>query len=419
MYGNKLKTNPFPQQEPALNPINMPLLRRPGVVLACGALILTLAMGVRHTGGLFLQPMTMDQGWSRELFSFSIAIQNLMWGLFQPFAGAFADRFGAGRTLVGGALLYILGLVIMANAESAFGLNVGAGLLVGMGLAGTTFSVVLGVVGRMAPPEKRSLALGIVSAGGSFGQFAVLPVGQSLIVSVGWHDALLWLALGIAFIIPLALAVTGTNGGNTGGQSIAESLREARRTASFHFLFWSFFVCGFQTAFIMLHLPAFVVDSGLTANVGMTAVALIGLFNIAGSFLSGWLGGIYSKKWLLAGIYGLRVVAILAILVFPLTPLTLYVFAATMGLLWLGTVPLTNGLVGHIFGMKFVGMLYGIVFLGHQIGGFLGAWLGGLIFDVSGSYALAWWLSIGLSVLAALLCIPVRERPLVRPAEAA
>ena len=401
-----------------MNSDGIRLLPRPAVVLACGALILTLAMGVRHTGGLFLQPMTMDQGWSREMFSFSIAIQNLMWGLFQPFAGAFADRYGAGRTLVGGALLYVLGLVIMAHAETAFGLNVGAGLLIGMGLAGTTFSVVLGVVGRMVPPEKRSLALGIVSAGGSFGQFAVLPVGQALITSVGWQDALLWLAVGIIFIIPLAMAVTGTNGGNSGGQSIGESLREARRTPSFHFLFWSFFVCGFQTAFVMLHLPAFVVDSGLSANVGMTAVALIGLFNIAGSFLSGWLGGMYSKKWLLAGIYGLRVVAILAILAFPLTPTTLYVFAAAMGLLWLGTVPLTNGLVGHIFGMKFVGMLYGIVFLGHQIGGFLGAWLGGLIFDVFGSYDQAWWLAIALSVMAALLCIPVRERALARPAEA-
>lgn len=395
-----------------------PFLFRPGVVITCGALILTLAMGVRHTGGLFLQPMTLEQGWSREMFAFSIAIQNLMWGVFQPFAGAFADRHGAGRTLVGGALLYVLGLVIMANAETAFGLNVGAGLLIGMGLAGTTFSVVLGVVGRMVSPDKRSLALGIVSAGGSFGQFAVLPVGQGLISSVGWHDALLWLAVGILFIVPLALAVRGTNGAPAGGQSVGESLREANRTASFHFLFWSFFVCGFQTAFVMLHLPAFVVDSGLSANVGMTAVALIGLFNIAGSFLSGWLGGHYSKKWLLAGIYALRVVAILAILMFPLSLTTLYVFSATMGLLWLGTVPLTNGLVGHIFGMKFVGMLYGMVFLGHQIGGFLGAWLGGLIFDLFGSYDLAWWLAIGLSVIAALLCIPVREQPLARPAEA-
>jgi MFS family permease len=401
-----------------LHPDSIPLLRRPGVVLACGALILTLAMGVRHTGGLFLQPMTMDQGWSREMFSMSIAIQNLMWGLFQPFAGAFADRYGAGRTLVGGALLYALGLVIMAHADTALGLNVGAGLLVGMGLAGSTFSVVLGVVGRMAPPEKRSLALGIASAGGSFGQFAVLPVGQGLISTVGWHGALLWLALGVLFIIPLAMAVTGTSGCNTGGQSIGESLREAFRTPSFHFLFWSFFVCGFQTAFVMLHLPAFVVDAGMSANVGMTAVALIGLFNIAGSFLSGWLGGMYSKKWLLAGIYGLRVVAILAILMLPLTPVTLYAFAATMGLLWLGTVPLTNGLVGHIFGMKFIGMLYGLVFLGHQLGGFLGAWLGGRIFDMTGSYTLAWWLAIGLSVAAALLCVPVREQPVLRTAAA-
>lgn len=396
-----------------------PFLRRPGAVLAFGALILTLSMGVRHSGGLFLQPMTVDQGWSRELFSFAIALQNLIWGLFQPFAGAFADRFGAGRTLVGGSLLYVLGLVIMAHADTAFGLNVGAGLLVGMGLAGTTFSVVLGVVGRMAPPEKRSLALGIASAGGSFGQFAVLPVGQGLIVSVGWQDALLWLAAVIALIVPLAIAVTGRGGTHHGSQSMGEALHEAMRTKSFHYLFWSFFVCGFQTAFIMLHLPAFVVDSGLSANVGMTAVALIGLFNVAGSFLSGWLGGLYSKKRLLAAIYGLRVVAILLILLFPLSTTTLYLFAATMGLLWLGTVPLTNGLVAHIFGLKFVGTLYGIVFLGHQIGGFLGAWLGGRIFDLSGSYDEAWWLAIGLSVVAALISMPIREQALARPVEQA
>jgi MFS family permease len=383
--------------------------------MVCGALILTLAMGVRHTGGLFLQPMTVDQGWSRELFSFSIALQNLLWGLFQPFAGAFADRHGAGRTLVGGALLYIVGLVVMAHADTALGLNVGAGLLIGMGLSGTTFSVVLGVIGRMAAPEKRSMALGLASAGGSFGQFAVLPVGQGLISMVGWQDALLWLALGIALIIPLAAAVTGTSDRSTGvQQSLREALGEAMRTPSFHYLFWSFFVCGFQTAFIMLHLPAFVVDSGMSANIGMTAVAMIGLFNIFGSFLSGWLGGLYSKKWLLAWIYVLRIVAILALLLFPLSQLTLYVFAAVMGLLWLGTVPLTSGLVGHIFGLRYVGMLYGIVFLGHQIGGFLGAWLGGRIFDVSGSYLMAWWLSIALSVMAAALSLPVREAPLLR-----
>lgn len=383
--------------------------------MVCGALILTLAMGVRHTGGLFLQPMTLDQGWSRELFSFSIALQNLLWGLFQPFAGAFADRHGAGRTLVGGALLYIAGLVIMAHADTALGLNVGAGLLVGMGLSGTTFSVVLGVIGRMAAPEKRSMALGLASAGGSFGQFAVLPVGQGLISMVGWQDALLWLAVGIALIIPLAAAVTGTSDRSTGvQQSLREALGEAMRTPSFHYLFWSFFVCGFQTAFIMLHLPAFVVDSGMSANIGMTAVAMIGLFNIFGSFLSGWLGGLYSKKWLLAWIYALRIVAILALLLFPLSQLTLYVFAAVMGLLWLGTVPLTSGLVGHIFGLRYMGMLYGIVFLGHQIGGFLGAWLGGRIFDLSGSYLMAWWLSIALSVMAAALSLPVREAPLLR-----
>lgn len=394
------------------------LLRRPGMVMLCGAVILTIAMGVRHSGGLFLQPMTQGHGWSRELFSFAIALQNLLWGLFQPFAGAFADRHGAGRTLVSGAVLYVLGLVVMAHADTALGLNVGAGLLIGMGLSGTTFSVVLGVVGRMTPPDKRSTALGLAAAGGSFGQFAVLPAGQALISTVGWQDALLWFAVAIAFIIPLARAVTGTSGQVAAAfrQSTAEALREALRTPSFHFLFWSFFVCGFQTVFILLHLPAFVVDNGLSANMGMTSIALIGLFNIFGSFLSGWLGGRYSKKGLLAAIYALRIVATAVLLLFPLTPATLYLFAALMGLLWLGTVPLTNGLVGQIFGLRYVGMLYGIVFLGHQIGGFLGAWLGGWVFDLSGSYGVAWGLSIALSVVAALICLPIRETALVRPA---
>ena len=393
-----------------------PILRHPAMVLVAGGIILTLAMGVRHTGGLFLQPMTAAHGWSREMFSLAIAWQNLIWGLAQPFAGAFADRYGAGRTLAIGTLIYVVGMVMMAYAETPLMLNLGAGGLIGVGLAGTTFSVVLAVIGRMAPPARRSLYLGIASAGGSFGQFAMLPVGHALIVSVGWQQALLWLAGLLLLILPLSAAVTGTGTASRSQQSLGEALREAMRTPSFHFLFWSFFVCGFQTAFIMLHLPAFVVDVGLSANIGMTAVALIGLFNVAGSFLSGWLGGLYSKRWLLAGIYALRVPVILLILVLPLSEWTLYLFAAGIGILWLGTVPLTSGLVGQIFGLKFVGMLYGIVFLGHQFGGFIGAWLGGRLFDLSGSYAVAWWLSIGLSVAAVLLCLPVREQAL-RPVE--
>lgn len=389
--------------------------RTPTLILVCGSLILTLAMGVRHTAGLFLQPMTQAYGWSREVFSFAIAIQNLVWGLASPFAGAFADRHGAGRTVAGAALLYVLGLVLMAHSGSALALDLSGGLLIGLGLSGTTFSVILGVIGRHVTPEKRSLALGLASAGGSFGQFAVLPAGQALINLFGWQSAMVLLALALGLLLPLAWTVAdGRRPAAAAGQSVAAALREAGGEKSFHYLFWSYFVCGFQTAFIMLHLPAFLVDSGFSANVGMTAVALIGLFNIFGSFLFGWGGGRCSKKNLLALIYVLRAAAIAIFVALPASVAGAWAFAAVMGLLWLGTVPLTNGLVAQIFGLRYMSMLSGVVFLGHQLGSFLGAWLGGRIYDQTGSYLLAWSLAIALSVVAALLSWPIDERPLAR-----
>lgn len=389
--------------------------RTPVLILLCGSVILTLAMGVRHTAGLFLQPMTLDHGWSRETFSFAIALQNLVWGLASPFAGAIADRHGAGRTVAGAALLYVVGLVLMAHAGSAAALDLSGGLLVGLGLSGTTFAVILGVIGRQTTPARRSLALGVASAGGSFGQFAVLPVGQALISAYGWQSALVLLACGVGLIVPLAWAMADGHKPATGaGQSVAEALREAGGERSFHYLFWSYFVCGFQTAFIMLHLPSFLVDAGFSANVGMTAVALIGLFNVFGSFIFGWGGGRCSKKSLLALIYGLRGIAIVVFLVVPLSTASAWVFAAVMGLLWLGTVPLTNGLVAQIFGLRYMSMLTGVVFLGHQLGSFLGAWLGGRIYDETGSYLVAWSVAVGLSVLATVLSWPIDERPLVR-----
>ncbi len=393
--------------------------RTPTVILVVGCIILTLSMGVRHTAGLFLQPMTADHGWSRETFSFAIAIQNLVWGLASPFAGALADRHGAGRTVLGAAVLYVVGLVLMSQAGSPLSFDLSAGVLIGLGLSGTTFAVIMGVIGRHTTPQKRSLALGIASAGGSFGQFAVLPVGQMLISTYGWQSALVLLACGVGLIAPLAWAIADGHKAVAGaGQSVAEALREAGGERSFHYLFWSFFVCGFQTAFIMLHLPSYLVDSGLTANVGMTAVALIGLFNIFGSFIFGWGGGRYSKKNLLVLIYALRAVAILIFMLLPMSTATAWIFAAVMGLLWLGTVPLTNGLVAQIFGLRYMSMLTGVVFLGHQLGSFLGAWLGGRIFDETGSYLLAWGLSIGLSVLAAICSWPIDEKPLARHAGA-
>lgn len=394
--------------------------RTPTLILIAGCVILTLSMGVRHTAGLFLQPMTVDHGWSRETFSFAIALQNLVWGLASPFAGALADRYGAGRTVAAAAVLYAIGLGLMAYADAPLAFDLSAGVLIGLGLSGTTFAVIMGVIGRHTTPERRSLALGIASAGGSFGQFAVLPVGQMMITAYGWQSALLLLACGVGLIAPLANALADGHRPSAGaGQSVGQALREAGGQRSFHYLFWGYFVCGFQTAFIMLHLPAFLVDAGLSANVGMTAVALIGLFNILGSFLFGWGGGCYSKKNLLVLIYAARAVAILVFMLIPLSTASAWLFAAAMGILWLGTVPLTNGLVAQIFGLRYMSMLTGVVFLGHQLGSFLGAWLGGRIFDETGSYSLAWGIAIGLSVLAALCSAPIDERPLARAGGAA
>lgn len=394
--------------------------RTPLVILIAGCVILTLSMGVRHTAGLFLQPMTAHHGWSRETFAFAFALQNLVWGLASPFSGAIADRFGAGRTILGAAVLYVIGLVLMAQATTPLAFDLSAGILIGLGLSGTTFAVIMGVIGRHTTPEKRSLALGIASAGGSFGQFAVLPVGQMLISTYGWQSALVLLAAGVGLIAPLAHAMAdGHRPAGAAGQSVAEALHEAVGQRSFHYLFWGYFVCGFQTAFIMLHLPAFLVDSGLSANVGMVAVALIGLFNIIGSFIFGWGGGRCSKKNLLSLIYGLRAVVIAIFLLFPVSIASAWVFSAAMGVLWLGTVPLTNGLVAQIFGLRYMSMLTGVVFLGHQLGSFLGAWLGGRIFDETGSYSMAWLIAIGLSLLATACSWPIDERPLARQGAAA
>ena len=395
-------------------------MRSTRTVLLCGALILMLAMGVRQTMGLFLPPMTLANGWTRDEFAFAIALQNLLWGAFVPFTGAIADRFGAGRVLVLAALTYVSGLVLMAFSSSPLAFDFSAGLLIGLALSGTTFGVVMGVVAKVVTPEKRSVALGIVGAGGSFGQFAMVPYGQGLISGFGWFPALLTLALTAALIVPLAAGLAGRAAPAAHGthQSASEAFGEAFGQKSFHFLFWSYFVCGAHTAFIALHLPSYVQDAGMSPAVGMVALALIGFGNIFGSYGSGLLGQKLSKKWLLTWIYGLRSLLIVVLLVAPKTPIVLYVFAFAMGLLWLSTVPLTNALVAQIFGIKHVSMLSGTVFFGHQIGGFLGAWLGGVIFTRQGSYDLAWWISIALGVFAAIVCAPINERPIARPAAA-
>ena len=379
-----------------------------------------LSIGTRQSFGLFLQPMTIDLQWTRETFSFAIALQNIVWGLGQPFAGAIADKYGAARVIAAGGVFYALGLVLMAYSTSGIAFDISAGILVGLGLSGSGFGVVMGVVGRAAPPAKRSAALGLVGAGGSFGQFAMLPFGQGLISHFGWLNALLVLAATSLLIIPLASALAGRNtAAHTSNQSLSAAIREAAAHKGFWFLTVSFLVCGFQTIFIMIHLPAYLVDHGMSPTEGMTALALIGFFNIIGSYACGLLGGRYSKKNVLVSVYTLRAVAITLFIALPLSNYTLWGFSIAMGITWLGTVPLTNGLVAQIFGVKYLSTLFGIVFLGHQVGSFLGAWYGGLMFDLTGSYTTVWIFCVVLSVLAAALCVPVDERDvaILRPVE--
>lgn len=395
--------------------------RTPTVILIFGGLILSLTLGIRHGFGLFLQPMSGELGWGREVFAFAIALQNLVWGLGQPFAGMISDRFGAGRVLAAGGALYALGLALMAMSGSGLELSLSAGLLIGLGLSGTGFSVVYGAIGRAFAPHKRSMAFGIVGAAGSFGQFALLPYSQSLIGSVGWYHSLLILAATAFLMVPLAVALAEKRAAPSAlsahsRQSLPEALREAGGHRGFWLLCFGFFVCGFQVVFIAVHFPAFLADQALPARVGMMALALIGLFNIFGSYLAGLMGGRYRKKYLLAGLYIARSAVIGVFLLLPITTVSVYGFAAVMGLLWLGTVPLTSGLVAQIFGVKYLGTLFGLVFFIHQVGSFLGVWLGGLMYDLTGSYNLVWMITIGLGLVAALLHWPIDDRELKRAA---
>ncbi len=405
-------------------------LRRNIVVLVIsGAFVISMTMGLRSSFGLFLGPMSADLDFDRSTFGFAMALQNLLWGAFQPFSGMVADRYGSGRVLVLGALTYAIGLYVMSGAESALGFNIGAGWLIGFGMSATSFSVVLGAVGRLVPPEKQSIAFGIVTAGGSIGQFVMAPIGQSLIESQGWSAALMtmaWLALTMAIAAVILQSKAGDErksgvDASTGiEQSMSEALAEAARNKGYIYLTLGFFVCGFQVAFITIHLPAYISDMGLNASVAATSLALIGLFNIIGTYTCGVLGGRHSKKYLLSGLYFLRAIVVLIFLIMPKTEISVYLFAAAMGVLWLGTVPLTSGLVAQIFGVRFMSTLFGIVFLSHQLGSFLGVWMGGYLYDTTGTYDLIWYGSIGLGILAALIHLPIVESPVERlEAEAA
>ncbi len=391
------------------------LWRTSGRVLLGASLILAISLGVRHGFGLFLAPMSSEFGWGREVFAFAIALQNLIWGLVQPFAGALADRYGAARTVVVGGLFYAIGLSLMALADSVWTLSLSAGLLIGIGLSGTSFSVILGVVGRAVPAERRSLAMGIAAAAGSFGQFAMLPGTLGLIGGLGWSTALLVLGGLVALIVPLVgMLKDQPQPAQADDQGLGEALREAAGHAGFWLLALGFFVCGFQVVFIGVHLPAYLVDQHLPAQVGTTVLALVGLFNVFGTYLAGWLGGRHAKPRLLSALYLLRAGVIFAFVYLPLSTWSAYAFGMAMGLLWLSTVPLTNGTVATLFGVRNLSMLGGIVFLFHQLGAFLGGWLGGWLYDRTGSYELVWQLSIALSLIAALLNWPVHEQPVAR-----
>ena len=393
-------------------------MKRSSVVIICGAIIVTLSMGIRQAFGLFLPQMSAELDISRATFGLALAIQNLMFGLVQPFVGAIADKHGAGRVVAFGALLYAAGLVAAAMVSSAIGLHLSLGVAIGMALSATTFVVVLGVVGRVVPPDQRSLSFGIVTAGGSLGQFLVVPAGQMLLSEFGYRMALIVMAGLVAACIPLARGLAGKpaeySAAGDVAQSLPDALREAAGSGSYWLLNGGFFVCGFHIAFIATHFPAYLNDHGLGLQIGATALALVGLFNIFGSYTFGVSGDRFRKKWLLSGIYGTRAIVIGLFLLAPLSSATALIFAAAMGFLWLGTVPLTSGLVGQIFGIRYLSTLYGIVFLSHQIGSFFGAWAAGLLYDRTGSYDIAWGVSIALGIAAMLLNLPIRDRPVPR-----
>ncbi len=387
-------------------------------VLACGALIVTLSMGIRHGFGLWLQPVTQAQGWTRETFAFAIAIQNLSWGVFGILAGMLADRFGAFRVLVGGGILYGLGLLGMALSPTPLSFTLTTGVLLGMAQAGTTYAVIYGVIGRQVDPARRSWAMGMAAAAGSFGQFLMVPVEGFLIAGLGWQQALLVLAACALLIAPLALGLRepGFSGGTPPKreQSVGQALAEAMRYPSFQLLVLGYFVCGFQVVFIGVHMPSFLKDKGLSPQVASYALALIGLFNVFGTYIAGALGQRMAKRKILAFIYFARAVAIIIFLWAPLSPLSVYVFASVMGFLWLSTVPPTNAVVAQIFGVSHMSMLGGIAFFSHQVGSFMGVWLGGYLYDRTGSYDIVWYIAVALGVFAALVNLPIREAPITR-----
>jgi MFS family permease len=400
--------------------------RTPAVIILCGCVISLLSFGPRSSFGFFLTPMSAANGWGRDVFALAFALQNLLWGVGQPFAGAVADRFGMVRVMSVGALMYAAGVALMAYTTSPITLQVTAGVLVGFGLSGCSFNLVIAAFGKLLPERHRMLAIGAGTAAGSFGQFLFSPLGVALIDGVGWQQALLVFGGMLLFIIPMALALATPRSESkpasadlAATQSLPAALAEAFAHRSYVFLVLGFFTCGFQLAFITLHLPAYLLDRGLSAQVGGWTLAAIGLFNIIGSISVGWLSNHYPRRYLLSLNYFLRAVFIAAFVLLPASPTTAILFGAGMGLLWLSTVPPTSGLVSVMFGTRWLATLFGFVFFSHQVGGFLGAWLGGLLYERTGSYDVVWWLAVLFGVLSAVINLPIEEKPVLRTAPAA
>ncbi|MBT5515413.1 MAG: MFS transporter [Rhodospirillaceae bacterium] len=391
--------------------------RSPVFVLIAAAMIVFMSFGIRQSFGLFMRPVSVDMGWGREVLSLALATQNLMIGLSAPFAGALAIRWGAPRTVALGGVIFGLGIFLMSQATSPEWMFGSAGLMAGAGLGACGLPLILAIVGQVAPEAKRSLWLGMATACATGGQLLIVPISQSLLLGYDWVLALIVLSLFAGLIVPMAFSMSGAVTKDTGQDteiSLGEALKEAGGHRGFIFLTAGFYVCGFQVAFIAVHLPAYLADQGASATLGATALMLIAFFNMIGSWASGWMGGRLSKKYLLSGIYVLRAMIIAVFIMLPVGPISVSIFAAAIGLLWLSTVPLTSGLVAQIFGTRYMGMLYGIVYLSHQMGSFSGVWLGGRLYDDTGSYDVVWWGAIALGLMSALLHLPINEKPLDR-----
>ncbi len=392
-------------------------LFHPLVIVVCGCMVIFLGFGIRSTMGIFLVPITEQYDWGRSVFAFAAAVQNIFWGFSQPLFGAIADRYGSGRVIIAGTLCYIAGLALMVASTTPLGFYISNGALIGFGLSGTTFAIVLAVIARSTPPKHRSMALGIGSAAGSLGQFVLVPIGNAMVQQIGWTDAIVVLALLLLVALPLAVSLSGKPQDLGSGQTLTAAVSEAARHSGYVYLTTGFFVCGFQVTFIGIHLPAYLTDIGLPSSTGAWALALVGLFNLFGTIGAGYLGNRYQKKNILSVIYFSRAVAIALFVLMPPSSAAALTFAAVMGILWLATVPLTSGIVGQIFGPQYLGTLFGVVFFSHQIGSFLGVWLGGVLFDQTQSYELVWWICAALGIVAGILHLPINEKS-IRPEQA-